>query len=715
LKQTGLKHETTEEIMIKNIIYLVFLSLFGLINLTFGQTQNRDLKPFTYTNELIHESSPYLLEHAHNPVNWYPWGQRALDKAKREHKMLIISIGYAACHWCHVMEHETYEDTAVARLMNKYYVAIKVDREERPDIDQVYMTASQLITGSGGWPLNVLALPNGKPFYAGTYFPKNEWIKMLNFYIRLNKKSPDEIAKQALAVTNGIRSSGTVSFKAKDATFTMNNLNLQFKNIEPGIDYKMGGATRAPKFPMPANWEYLLRYYKVSHNDNALKAVRTTLDHIAFGGIYDQLGGGFARYSTDADWHVPHFEKMLYDNAQLSGLYTHAWQLTKNPLYKQVVYQTLGFVSRELTSPQGGFYSSLDADSEGEEGKYYVWTAAEIDAILERDASLFKMYYNITNAGNWEHGKNILFKSETDDVTAKEYHLSVSELQYKINVDKVKLFAVRNKRVKPGLDDKILTSWNALMLKAYAEAYRAFGDKRFLTAALNNANFLERHAVGTHGEIARNYKNGHSSVNGLLDDYAFTISAFIELYQATFDEKWLIEAKKISGYALTHFYDAKSGMFFYTNNEHANLISRKMELEDNVIPASNSQMAINLFELGQYFYKDDYVNKAKQMLENVKDNLTKNIFFYANWGLLEEAFVSPPYEVAIVGNEYSAMRAKIDKNYLPGVLLSGGHGEGTLKLLEAKLVKGQTTIYVCQNKSCKRPVTDVAKALEQLK
>ena len=706
--------------MLKYKIWLVFISFFIFINSTLGQTKNRHPITYAYTNELIHESSPYLLEHAHNPVNWYPWGQKSMDKAKRENKLLIISIGYAACHWCHVMERETYEDTAVARLMNKYFVTIKVDREERPDIDQVYMTAAQLITGSGGWPLNVLALPNGKPFYAGTYFPKKEWIKMLNFYVSLNKKSPDELAKQALAVTNGIRSAETISFKAKDASFTMNDLNLQFKNMKSGIDFKKGGFDRAPKFPMPVGWEYLLQYYKLSHNENALKAVRTTLDHMAAGGIYDQLGGGFARYSTDADWHVPHFEKMLYDNAQLVSLYTHAWQLTKDPLYKQVVYQTLAFISKELTSLQGGFYSSLDADSQGEEGKYYVWTAAGIDSILGSDAPLFKAYYNITNSGNYEHGKNILFKTETDNVIDKKYNLSVIALQQKIAIEKEKVFAARTKRIRPGLDDKILTSWNALMLKAYAQAYRAFGDEKFLTAAINDASFIERHAIRTNGEIARNYKNGHSSVNGLLDDYAFTISAFIELYQATFDEKWLIEANKLTGYTLNgytlkHFYDAKSGMFFYTNNEHANLISRKMELADNVIPSSNSQMGINLFELGQYFYKDDYISRAKQMLENVKDDLTKNISFYANWGLLEEAFVSPPYEVAIVGDQYSAMRAKIDQNYLPGVLLSGGRNEGRLKLLEDKLVKGQTTIYVCKDKSCKKPVNKVAKALEQLK
>jgi uncharacterized protein len=436
---------------------------------------------------------------------------------------------------------------------------------------------------------------------------------------------------------------------------------------------------------------------------------------MAYGGIYDQLGGGFARYSTDAGWHVPHFEKMLYDNAQLVSLYTHAWQLTKDTLSKQVVYQTLGFVSRELTAPGGGFYSSLDADSEGEEGKYYVWTAAETDALLGTDAPLFKAYYNISDAGNWEHRKNILFRNEPDEYIAKKYNLSVTELRHKIAALNDKMFAARNKRVKPAPDDKILTSWNALMLRAYAQAYRAFGDEKFLTAAISNARFLEAHAIGPGKEITRNYKNGDSSVNGLLDDYAFTISAFIELYQATFDEKWLIEANNIAAYTLANFYDAKSGMFFYTGSNYANLISRKMELEDNVIPASNSEMALNLFKLGQYFYNDDYIARAKQMLENVKNDVTKNISFFANWGLLEESFVSAPYEVAIVGNDYGAAREKIDQNYLPGVLLSGGRDEGNLPLLENKLVKGQTTIYVCRDKTCKQPVTEVAKAIKQLK
>jgi uncharacterized protein YyaL (SSP411 family) len=700
------------------MLVTIFIALM-MLKSSCGQTQNNKKYTMnngpTYTNELIHESSPYLLQHAHNPVNWFPWGEKALKKAKDENKMLIISIGYAACHWCHVMEDESFEDTLVANIMNENFVAIKVDREERPDVDQVYMTAAQLITGRGGWPLNALALPDGKPFYAGTYFPKNDWIKLLDYFVEMHKTNSGKLVMQASEITNGIHSIENFSFKAANKPFTANDLDMQFQNIKPGIDFKKGGANRAPKFPLPSNWEYLMQYYFFSENSDALKAVTVTLDNMAYGGIYDHLGGGFARYSTDANWHVPHFEKMLYDNAQLVSLYSHAYQLNKTPLYKKVVYETLDFISRELTEQEGGFYSSLDADSDGEEGKYYVWTNKEMETILGNEALLFKEYYNITKAGNWEHGKNILFRNETDEAIAKKYNLSITSLKNKIDDSKEKLLKVRSNRIKPGLDDKILTSWNALMLKGYAQAYRAFGDENFLNAALKNADFLEKNAIGPNREITRNYKKGVSSVNGLLDDYAFTIAAFIALYQATFNEKWLIEADKITAYTLENFFDEKSGMFFYTHNQHSNLISRKMEVADNVIPASNSEMAKNLFELGQYFYKDDYISKAKQMLVNVKDDVQKNVSYYSNWASLEIAFVSPPYEIAIIGNEYSKMRQEIDENYLPNVLLSGGRQEGTLKLLENKMVEGQTTIYVCQDKSCKRPVTEVSKALEQLK
>ncbi len=669
---------------------------------------------FSFTNDLIHESSAYLLQHAHNPVNWYPWGEKSLQKAKAENKMLIISIGYAACHWCHVMEHESFEDVEVAKIMNEHFICIKVDREERPDVDQVYMAAAQLITGSGGWPLNAIALADGRPFYAGTYFPKNKWMNMLEYFADIQKKDPAALEKSAAQITSGIHLVENVSFKETGKTFLPADLDNQFDSMKLNLDFKKGGAKRAPKFPMPSNWEYLLHYNYISKNEEALQAVTVTLDNMAFGGIYDHLEGGFARYSTDANWHVPHFEKMLYDNSQLVSLYALAYQRTKNPLYKKVVYETLQFIQHELTSPEGAFYSSLDADSESEEGKYYVWTKDEIDKALGNDAAVFAVYYNVTNVGNWEHGKNILLRHETDEAVAKNLNLSVSELNKKIDAGKQKLMKIRGTRIKPGLDDKILSSWNALMLKGYAKAYRVFGDEAFLQAAITNANFLLQHAIGKDGEMTRNYKNGKSSIKALLDDYAFTIAAFIELYQASFDEKWLTEANTLTAYALEHFFDPKSHMFFYTHNKYSNLISRKMEVADNVIPSSNSEMAKNLFLLGHYFNNEEYISKAKQMLVNVADDVQRNIYFYANWGILQAWFTSPLYEVAIVGDDFKNKGQQFDEHYLPNVILLGSKAASKLALLENKLVPGQTMIYVCRDKTCKLPVTEVGEAVEQI-
>ncbi len=702
----------------RNNILIVLLSTIILLSLSCGQAQknkNDNMKEnHPFTNELIQESSPYLLQHAHNPVNWYPWGEKALQKAKAENKMLIISIGYAACHWCHVMEHESFEDVDVAKIMNENFICIKVDREERPDVDQVYMTAAQLITGSGGWPLNALALADGRPFYAGTYFPKANWIKMLAYFIDLQKKDPASLLKSAEQVTNGIHLSENVKFKEAGKTFALADLDKQFNSMKANLDFNKGGANRAPKFPMPSNWEYLLHYYYLVKNEEALKAVTVTLDNMALGGIYDHLEGGFARYSTDANWHVPHFEKMLYDNSQLVSLYAHAFQQTKNPLYKKVVYETLEFVEHELTSPEGAFYSSLDADSEGEEGKYYVWTKAEVDHVLGADAPIFSAYYNITSPGNWEHGNSILVRKETDEAVAKKFALTVPALHNRIDASKAKLMKIRGARVKPGLDDKVLSSWNALMLKGYTQAYRVFGDEAFLAKAIKNANFLLKTAIAESGEMTRNYKNSKASINALLDDYAFTIAAFIELYQATFDEKWLTEANKITGYALAHFFDPKSKMFFYTHNQYADLISRKMELSDNVIPSSNSEMAKNLFLLGHFYYNEDYVDKAKQMMINVADDVQRNIYFYSNWGILQAWFSGPLYEIAITGDGFKTKLQEFDQHYLPNIILLGGKTEGSLSLLEGKLVPGQTTIYVCRDKTCKLPVTEVEQAMTQI-
>ena len=676
-----------------------------------------------YTNELIHESSPYLLQHAHNPVNWYPWGDKALQKAAAENKMLIISIGYAACHWCHVMEHESFEDGEVAKIMNENFICIKVDREERPDVDQVYMNAVQLITGRGGWPLNAITLADGRPFYAGTYFPKDKWMNMLAYFVDMQQNKPEALEKSAAQVTQGIHATEIVTFKSnarpddpfgREKTFVIEDLDKQFETWKANIDFIKGGENRAPKFPMPSAWLYLLHYHYLSNNKEALKALTVTLNNMALGGIYDHLQGGFARYSTDANWHVPHFEKMLYDNAQLVTLYAEAFQATKNPLYKKTVYETLDFIEQELTSPDGAFYASLDADSEGVEGKFYIWTKEEVNTILGDDAEIFSSYYNITSDGNWEHGNSILLRNETDETVADRFNISVTELNQKINDSKVKLMQVRNSRVKPGLDDKVLSSWNALMITGYTKAYRVFNEDRFLVSAITNANFLLQNAIAADGEMTRNFKNSKASINALLDDYAFTIAAFIELYQATFNEKWLTEAGKLTVYVLEHFFDDESKMFFYTHNQYADLIARKMELSDNVIPSSNSEMAKNLFLLGHFLGKDDYISKAKQMLINVEADVQRNIYFYANWGMLQALFTSPLYELAIMGDDFENKRQQFDVHYLPNTIFLGGNTEGKLVLLENKLITGQTTIYVCRDKACELPVTDVDNALAQI-
>lgn len=667
-----------------------------------------------HTNALIHESSPYLLQHAHNPVDWYPWGEEALTKARKENKLLLVSVGYAACHWCHVMEHESFEDEEVAAYMNEHFVCVKVDREERPDVDQVYMNAAQLITGRGGWPLNCIAMPDGRPIYAGTYFQKEQWLNVLSQVYNFVTQYPDKAEQQANSLTKGVQTSEMVVLNEQEIDLHEEDLDLIFKNWKKRIDYEEGGHEGAPKFPMPVGFQYLLNYYDHSGNQDALRAVLVTLDKMAAGGIYDQIGGGFARYSTDDIWKAPHFEKMLYDNGQLVSLYASAYQLTKNPRYREIVEETLEFTKRELTSKDGGFYSSLDADSEGEEGKFYVWTMEELKAILGNDAELVSAYYNATEKGNWEHKNNILLCSYNEEKLCKKFEISEEELAKKVAKAKVALMKARDKRIRPGLDDKVLTSWNGLMLKGYVDAYRCLGDKAYLETALTNAQFLLDEMKDEDHRLYRNFKNGKASINGFLDDYAFTASAFIALYQATFDEKWLKEARHLCRYAVEHFYDKQSGMFFYTSNLDPALIARKMEVSDNVIPAANSEMAKNLFVLGQYFYQETYLEMAGKMLNNVKEQTFRGNTYYANWDLLMLWLIQEPYQVAIVGKDYEAKRIELDEHYLPNAFLMGGATEGTLPLLENKLQKGSTTIYVCRDKACKLPTNEVKEALKQL-
>ena len=670
-------------------------------------------KEIKNANHLIDQSSPYLLQHAYNPVDWYPWGEDALKKAKDENKLILISIGYAACHWCHVMEHESFEDSSVAAYMNEHFVAIKVDREERPDIDQVYMNAVQLLSGSGGWPLNCIALPDGRPIYGGTYFPKKQWLNLLEQVGDFVKKNPEKAEQQAVALTAGVQKSELIQLQGEPSKHTKGDLVKIWDNWKPKMDFNQGGIDRSPKFPLPVSYEYLLQYHFLSKDESALNITELTLRKMADGGIYDQIGGGFARYSTDAKWKVPHFEKMLYDNAQLVGLYARAFQHSKNPYYKQIVEESLGFIQREMTSDEGGFYSSLDADSEGEEGKFYVWKVEELDAVLGEESTVVKEFYNVSESGNWE-SNNILYRTRSKEDVANKYGLGLDQLNEKLAKAKKALLKERAKRIRPGLDDKILCAWNALMLKGYVDAYRSLQGDEYLKIAEKSAAFILENFKRTDGGLNRNYKNGQSTINGFLDDYAFTIEAFIGLYQATLAEKWLIEADLLMAYALAHFGDENSMMFFYTSDEDNALIARKMEVTDNVIPSSNSAMAKNLYILGKLLYKDEYIDRSVQMLNNVKEQTPTGMSYYANWDILLSWLVSEPYEVVVVGKDYLAMRKEFDQHYLPNVFFAGGRTEGKLAIAENKMVKGTTTIYVCQNKVCELPTESVHDALKQL-
>ena len=668
------------------------------------------------SNRLSQESSPYLLQHANNPVDWFPWGIEALEKARVENKLILVSVGYSACHWCHVMEHESFEDQAVADIMNEHFVCIKVDREERPDIDQIYMMAVQLMTGRGGWPLNCVCLPDQRPIYGGTYFRKDDWKNVLLNLAEFWQQKPEEAKGYADRLTKGIEDSEKLNLSDEEVQYSTDDLKDIFNPWKQTFDLSEGGHNRAPKFPMPNNWLFMLRYAHLFKDDTAHIITKLTLEKMAFGGIYDHIGGGFARYSVDGYWHVPHFEKMLYDNAQLLSLYSQAYQYSNEELYKQVVFETIAWIKREMTSPEGGFYSALDADSEGVEGKFYTFTKAELDSILGNDAQLFCIYYNVTEEGNWEEEHtNVLIRKDDDDFLAKEIGISAEELKEVIASCKSRVFNYREKRIRPGLDNKVLASWNGLMIKGLTDAYRAFGEAEFLDIAIANANFIKNKLMTPQGGLQRVYKrseNRQAHQIAFLDDYAFVIDAFIGLYEATFEEKWLQEARKLNEYALQNFYDAGTGMLYYTSQADEELIARKHEILDNVIPASNSAMALNLYKLGYFFDRFDYLDQARQMLQNVFPHIKTYGSGYSNWAILLMDEIFGIFEIAITGEEAEKKRLELEKTFIPNKILLGG-STGTLPLLEDKF-SNQTKIFVCKDKTCQLPVTEVSEALKQL-
>jgi len=667
------------------------------------------------TNKLINESSPYLLQHAYNPVDWHPWGEEALEKAKKENKLLIVSIGYAACHWCHVMEHESFEDSLVAAVMNEHFVPIKVDREERPDVDDIYMSAAQLVSGQGGWPLNAFSLPDGRPVWAGTYFPKAQWLNILKQFADLKNNDYPRLEKSANQLVSGIKSMDAIA-PASEQEYKLSDVEDLATAFVKQIDQLDGGRRGAPKFPLPNNYDYLLKYATMQEDHSAMEAVAITLDKMAMGGIYDQIGGGFARYSVDAQWFAPHFEKMLYDNGQLVSLYSDAYRLSKKPLYRHTIEQTLEFIERELTDANGRFYSSLDADSEGEEGKFYVWTSDDIDQVLTDPIQnqIVRDYYNIEEKGNWEHNNNILHISGNLSAISKRHDKSVEELEAIIDNANKALLDARSLRIRPGLDDKILTSWNALMIKGYVDAFKALGDDQYLAVAINAMNRLIDDQQDEDGRLNRNFKDGKSSINAFLDDYAITIQALLALYEVTFDQNWLEKAKLTTDYTIEHFSSTDSDMLYYTSDQDPPLIARKTELADNVISGSNSIMARNLYRLGEFMYVEDYISKAKRMLSSIWPNIeaSRQPSYYANWLQLQIDQVSPPYEVAIVGDNAQAVALEMMQTYHPNVVYLGDTKESDLPLLKYKYVEDETMIYVCQNKTCKLPVTDIKSALE---
>lgn len=664
----------------------------------------------THTNALIHETSPYLLQHAHNPVNWEAWGPEVLERAQKEDKLIIISIGYAACHWCHVMEKECFEDEAVAQVMNGHFINIKIDREERPDVDQIYMDAIQMISGQGGWPLNLVALPDGRPFWGATYLPKDNWTNILQQLADLYKKDKAKVVQYAADLANGLQAINLVEPSKDKELFNLEQLDGAVQNWSQYFDTFLGGHKRAPKFMMPTHWDFLLHYAISARKPELLEFVDTTLTRMAYGGIYDHVGGGFSRYAVDTKWHVPHFEKMLYDNGQLSSLYAKAYAATKNGLYKEVVEGTIAFVKEELLDKNGGFYSSLDADSldkngELEEGAFYVWTKEELVPLLGDDFEVFQDYYNINSYGHWEEENYVLIRDKSDEEIAKKHGITVSDMGEKMEKALSLLKRERAKRPKPRLDDKILTSWNGLMLKGLVDAYRYLGNEDYLELALKNAQFIEREMMKEDHSLYRNHKEGKSTINAFLEDYATVIEAYLALYEVTFDEKWLNLGKKLLDHARLHFFDEVSGMFFFTSDKDRSLIRRSIETNDNVISASNSIMANNLYKMHKLLPNEGYGNLAKQMLKNVQKDFDRSAQGFSNWLHLVLFYNQNFYEIAIVGENYKTMGAEIGNKYIPNSILAGCQKESDIDLLKSRYVKDSTLAYVCIEGACKLPVS----------
>jgi len=662
-------------------------------------------------NQLQFENSPYLKQHAHNPVHWMPWGEEALKKAQEENKLIIISIGYSACHWCHVMERESFENDVIAQTMNKFYVPIKIDREERPDIDQVYMTAVQLMTNAGGWPLNCICLPDGRPIYGGTYFKAHDWQNILIQIARMWEEQPAVAMEYADKLTKGIQQSERLPINAIPEQYKLEDLEDIIKPWKELFDPKDGGYLRSPKFPLPNNWLFLLRYAVLVQDTETLDHVHFTLQKIASGGIYDHVGGGFARYSVNSEWHVPHFEKMLYDNGQLISLFAEAYQQKPHPLYKRVVEETIAWAQREMLAPNNGFYAALDADSEGVEGKFYTFDIAEIKTVLGEDADLFIAYYNITVEGNWEEEKtNILICDIDADEMAKEAGYNTEEWEIYLQSIKKKLFDYRKNRIHPGLDHKQLATWNALLLKGLIDAYRIFDKKEYLELALLNAEFLKSELIAGDFSMLHQPQDSNRSIPGFLDDYAFTITAFTALYEATFEEKWLQIATSLLDKTIELFYDSNEKTFYYSASSAEKLIARKSEVMDNVIPSSTSAICHQLKKIGLLTDNEEYTAISDQLFANVFPQIKTYGSAYSNWAilLLEELYGCN--EIALTGEDAHAFRKELDHYYIPNKIVLGGTKSSLPLLLNRQGLNSKA--YLCRNKTCSLPQNTIAELIK---
>ncbi len=668
-------------------------------------------------NRLIQETSPYLLEHAHNPVEWYPWGSAALEKARAEDKPIFLSIGYAACHWCHVMARESFEDAATAALLNESFVAIKVDREERPDLDSIYMNAVVAMTGQGGWPMSVFLTPEGVPFYGGTYFPDTRrhglpaFREVLLSLAQAWKNQRAEVLRGSARLRQYLEAGDLPSNLKADAPLDPNILREATDKIYSQFDWENGGWGDAPKFPQPMTIEFLIRRHVATRDELVLKMITRTLDKMARGGIYDQLGGGFHRYATDAVWGTPHFERMTYDNAQLARVYLHAWQMTRHDSYRRTAEETLDYVAREMTHARGGFFSSSDADSEGHEGKFFVWTRDEIRAALGDDAQMFMDAYGVTAQGNFE-GKNILQVARDFDVIAAMYHLDKSRVERRLDAARRELFIAREQRVKPARDEKVLTSWNGLMLAAFAEAARALGRDDYRALAERNADFILTELRDNNGRLQRSWKDGTVRIDGFLEDYANLIEGLLALYQTTFDERSFIAARGLADTMLELFSDPRGG-FYDTSRAAEKLVTRPKDVQDNAVPSGNAMAATVLLKLGAYTGERGYTEAAERALQLVQHALAVAPTGFAQWLCALDFALGKPKEIAMVGDPQGAreLLKVVSREYHPNQVVAYAiEGDASaIPLLHTRVsLKNRATAYVCQSFTCQMPVTEPA-------